>query len=111
MVEVNGSTITADQGDDVDIQFPVVDKNGTPYDLTEGAAVLTYWKSGGTEVNQDCSINTTTVSAALPHATTKLMAGTYPYHLRCKDDSGIEIMTVKGNIVISPLKNPNSLDT
>ena len=108
MGRADGDTIIIWQGENPDIQFNVVDANNNPYDLTDGEAVLTYWK-GTTELDVDGVIVTTTVTVSLPHATTQLMSGVYEFQLFCKNSAGKIVMTRQGIISVNESANPDAV--
>lgn len=108
MASSNGSTITIYQGETLDIAFAIVDGDGVAYNLTGGKAVLTYQKSGETAVNLECTIATTTATAAFTHATTQLMSGNYRYQLMCRNSTNQIVMTKDGIISVKETINPDA---
>jgi len=110
MAEVVGNKFIFFQGDDQDLEFPVVSK-GIPYDLTDGVAVLTYQKAGGEPIDKTCTIDTTNVLAEFTHDETKEpeYCGLYKFQLVCKNLAGKQIMTKEGYIQVLPTMNPYSV--
>ena len=109
MANVDGNFVTIYQGETLDMVFSVVDEDGAAYDLTGGAAVLTYQKRGGTAVNVAGVISTSTVTVSFAHATTQLMSGAYHFQLMCRNTASQIVMTREGEIRVRQSLNPDAV--
>jgi hypothetical protein len=111
MAEVNGTIITFYQGDEFDMNFPVVSDpiTKTPYDLTGGAATMTYWKDDEAPVDLSFTVVGTAVTGTFLHAATSVMSGNYRYQLRCRNVAGKQVMGVDSSIEVRKSKNPDSV--
>ena len=109
MATVSENEITIYQGETLDIQFNVVDEDGAPYNLTGGAAVLSYQKGTATAVNVTGTINTTTVTVSFAHATTQLMSDRYAFQLMCRNSGGKIVMVRNGFINVWTSINPDAV--
>jgi hypothetical protein len=102
-------TITIYQGETADLAFSVVDGAGSAYDLTDGAAKLTYKANGATAVDVAGTISTSTVTVSFTHATTQLMAGVYEFQLMCRNSSNQIVMVREGFIDVKESLNPDAV--
>lgn len=109
MAIVDGNFITIYQGETLDMVFAVVDEDNAAYDLTGGAAVLTYRKRGTTAVNVTGTISTSNVTVSFAHATTQLLVGNYDYQLMCRDASNKIIMVREGQLTVRISLNPDAV--
>lgn len=109
MATTSGANVTIFQGETLDLLFNILDGDGAAYNLTGGEAVLTYKKQGGTAVDLDCTIATTTVTASFTHAVTQLLSGNYQYQLMCRNSTNQIVMTKEGMITVKTSLNPDAV--
>jgi hypothetical protein len=105
----SGNNFIIYQGENPDLEFPIVDDAGSAYDLTGGAAVLSYTSAAGVTTDKSCTIQTSTATASFDSDTTKAMLGSYPYELWCRNAAGKRVMTKKGLLQIIATKSPDAV--
>lgn len=111
MAEISGDTVIFYQGETPHIRFNVVDSDNDSYDLTGGAAVLTYRKGTGAVVNVPGVITGTTVDVSFTHATTQMMKDMYVFQLMCRNASGEIVMCREGSIDVKASQDPDAVNT
>jgi len=109
MATVSGNDIIVYQGETLDIQFDVVDADGVAYDLSGGAAVLTYQRGTGAGVDVVGVIDVTTVTVLFAHSVTKAMSGTYAFQLMCRNPLGKIVMTREGFLLVKTSLNADAV--
>lgn len=110
MAELSGDTIIFYQGETPHIHFDVVDSDDAPYNLTGGAAVLTYRKGTGTVVKITGVIATTVVEVTFPHATTQEMKDMYAFQLMCRNAGGEIVMCREGFFEVKESQDPDAVN-